>query len=228
MEELLELVRRDKRWNDEAARKQLVKIFDAPGPEPSSDRLGPAAPFLDPVFMSAAVHSPGPDDLPETIPVFPLPGALLLPHGHLPLNIFEPRYLNLTADALGQGRMMGMVQPVHAEPDPVSDTAELYRTGCLGRITSFAETDDGRFLITAHRRQPLPHRRRTGKRAGVPAGGGTVRRLRPRPAGGHGRHRRPAAPAGRRARLFPAPGDRHRLGGPSRKRPTAPWSRPLP
>ena len=98
--------------------------------------------------MSAAVHSPGPDDLPETIPVFPLPGALLLPHGHLPLNIFEPRYLNLTADALGQGRMMGMVQPVHAEPDPVSDTAELYRTGCLGRITSFAETDDGRFLIT--------------------------------------------------------------------------------
>ncbi len=98
--------------------------------------------------MSAAVHGPGPDDLPETIPVFPLPGALLLPHGHLPLNIFEPRYLNLTADALGQGRMMGMVQPVDAEPDPVSDTAELYRTGCLGRITSFAETDDGRFLIT--------------------------------------------------------------------------------
>ncbi len=98
--------------------------------------------------MSAAVHSPGPDDLPERIPVFPLPGALLLPHGRLPLNIFEPRYLNLTADALGQGRMMGMVQPVHAEPDPVSDTAELYRTGCLGRITSFAETDDGRFLIT--------------------------------------------------------------------------------
>jgi len=98
--------------------------------------------------MSAAVHSPGPDDLPETIPVFPLPGALLLPLGHLPLNIFEPRYLNLTADALGQGRMMGMVQPVHAEPDPVSDTAELYRTGCLGRITSFAETDDGRFLVT--------------------------------------------------------------------------------
>lgn len=98
--------------------------------------------------MSAAVHSPGPDDLPETIPVFPLPGALLLPHGSLPLNIFESRYLSLTADALGQGRMMGMVQPVHAEPDPVGDTAELYRTGCLGRITSFAETNDGRFLIT--------------------------------------------------------------------------------
>ena len=98
--------------------------------------------------MSAAVHSPGPGDLPETIPVFPLPGALLLPHGRLPLNIFEPRYLNLTADALGQGRMMGMVQPVHAGPDPVGDTAELYQTGCLGRITSFAETDDGRFLIT--------------------------------------------------------------------------------
>ncbi len=96
--------------------------------------------------MSAAVH--GPDSLPETIPVFPLPGALLLPHGRLPLNIFEPRYLNLIEDALGQGRMMGMVQPVRVEPDPVSDTAELYQTGCLGRITSFAETDDGRFLIT--------------------------------------------------------------------------------
>ncbi len=98
--------------------------------------------------MSAAVHSPGPDDLPETIPVFPLPGALLLPYGPRPLTLCEPRYLTLTADALGQGRMMGMVQPVHAEPDPVNDTAELYRTGCLGRITSFAETADGRFLIT--------------------------------------------------------------------------------
>ncbi len=96
--------------------------------------------------MSAAVH--GPDNLPDIIPVFPLPGALLLPHGRLPLNLFEPRYLNLIEDALGQGRMMGMVQPVRAGPDPVSDTAELYQTGCLGRITSFAETDDGRFLIT--------------------------------------------------------------------------------
>ncbi len=98
--------------------------------------------------MSAGVHSPGPESLPETVPIFPLPGALLRPHGHLPLNIFEPRYLNLIEDALGQGRTMGMVQPVHADPDPVSDTAELYQTGCLGRIISFAETDDGRFLIT--------------------------------------------------------------------------------
>ncbi len=98
--------------------------------------------------MSGAVHSLDGETLPGTLPLFPLTGVLLLPHGHLPLNIFEPRYLNMTIDALGQGRMIGMVQPRHAQPDPVADTAELYPTGCAGRIISFAETEDGRYLIT--------------------------------------------------------------------------------
>ena len=87
------------------------------------------------------------EDLPEQFPVFPLGGALLLPGGHLPLNIFEPRYLAMVEDALGQGRYFGMVQPdkrlARGETGP-----GLYRIGCLGRITSFAETDDNRYLIT--------------------------------------------------------------------------------
>lgn len=86
-------------------------------------------------------------DLPEEIAVFPLPGALLLPQGKLPLNIFEPRYLAMTLDALANGRMFGMIQP-----DPRLKRGEagpgLYRIGCLGRLSSFSETDDGRLLIT--------------------------------------------------------------------------------
>ncbi len=87
------------------------------------------------------------EDLPEEFPVFPLGGALLLPRGHLPLNIFEPRYLAMVEDALGQGRYFGMVQPDKRLPR--GDTGPgLFRTGCLGRISSFDETDDGRYLIT--------------------------------------------------------------------------------
>lgn len=86
------------------------------------------------------------EELPATLPVFPLPGVLLLPRGKLPLNVFEPRYLTMTRDALGAGRLIGMIQPRHAnDPDPAP---ELYRIGCAGRITQFAETDDGRFLVT--------------------------------------------------------------------------------
>lgn len=86
-------------------------------------------------------------DLPAEIPVFPLSGALLLPQGRLPLNIFEPRYLAMTTDALAAGRMFGMIQPdPGAERGPTGPG--LYRIGCLGRLTSFAETEDGRFLIT--------------------------------------------------------------------------------
>jgi Lon protease-like protein len=94
----------------------------------------------------AAFH-PRVDELPGEFPVFPLPGALLLPRGKLPLNIFEPRYLALTEDALGLGRMFGMIQP-----DPTLAETEngpgLFRIGCLGRLSSFSETDDGRYLIT--------------------------------------------------------------------------------
>ena len=84
--------------------------------------------------------------LPTTLPIFPLPGVLLLPHGRLPLRIFEPRYLAMTRDALAGERLIGMVQP----NDPAVSDANppVYPIGCAGRITSFTETDDGLFLIT--------------------------------------------------------------------------------
>jgi Lon protease-like protein len=85
-------------------------------------------------------------ELPAQLPVFPLPGATLLPGTQLPLNIFEPRYLNMVLDALGGERMIGMVQPQEPQSDP--NTPALYDIGCAGRIVSFAETGDGRLLIT--------------------------------------------------------------------------------
>ena len=85
------------------------------------------------------------EDLPPVIPVFPLDGALLLPHGALPLNIFEPRYLNMIDDALAGQRVIGMIQ-TRAGGTPARP--ELCQTGCLGKITSYAETGDGRYLIT--------------------------------------------------------------------------------
>ena len=81
------------------------------------------------------------------IPVFPLPGAMLLPHGRMPLNIFEPRYLALIEDALGAGRMFGMIQPDSLKT-PVANGAATFKVGCLGRITSFAETEDGRIVLS--------------------------------------------------------------------------------
>lgn len=94
--------------------------------------------------MSRNPFDPTPETLPSSIPVFPLTGVLLLPRGKLPLNIFEPRYLNMVQDALATDRMIGMIQP---QPGGGAVPA-LYRTGCAGRITSFSETDDGRILIT--------------------------------------------------------------------------------
>ncbi len=87
------------------------------------------------------------EELPEILPVFPLTGALLLPGGRLPLNIFEPRYLAMVEDALGDRRMFGMIQPDANRPETEHGPA-LYRAGCLGRLSSFSETDDGRYLIT--------------------------------------------------------------------------------
>src|SRR5271157_4092166 len=90
---------------------------------------------------------PGVAALCETLPIFPLAGVLLLPRGQLPLNIFEPRYLAMTRDALAGDRLIGMVQP--SDPNqPMSGNPPVYPTGCAGRITSFSETEDGRFLIT--------------------------------------------------------------------------------
>lgn len=86
--------------------------------------------------------------LPEEIALFPLNGALLLPRGELPLNIFEPRYLAMVDDALRGDRMIGMIQPRMADRETVGDVAPLFGVGCAGRITSFAETGDGRYLMT--------------------------------------------------------------------------------
>ena len=83
-------------------------------------------------------------DLPQVIPVFPLPGAILLPRGQLPLNIFEPRYLNMIDDAMAGDRIIGMIQPTIGPRSLPS----LSPVGCAGRITSFAETSDGRYLVT--------------------------------------------------------------------------------
>jgi Lon protease-like protein len=86
-------------------------------------------------------------DLPSEFAIFPLSGALLLPHGRLPLNIFEPRYLALVDDSLAHGRMFGMIQPnTHAPRAEAGPT--LYSIGCLGRLSHFSETGDGRYLIT--------------------------------------------------------------------------------
>src|SRR5215207_6651489 len=89
----------------------------------------------------------GPGELPEIIPVFPLPGALLLPRGQMPLNIFEPRYLAMVDDALRDGhRLIGMIQPdiSHSKDEA---KPELFRVGCVGRITQLAESGDGRYIL---------------------------------------------------------------------------------
>src|SRR3954466_11520506 len=88
----------------------------------------------------------GPAELPEIIPVFPLPGALLLPRGQMPLNIFEPRYLAMVDDCLRDGhRLIGMIQPdiSHSKdcPRPV-----LFKVGCVGRMFQLAESGDGRYF----------------------------------------------------------------------------------
>jgi Lon protease-like protein len=85
-------------------------------------------------------------DMPATLPVFPLTGVLLLPRGKLPLNIFEPRYLAMVEDALASpDKLIGMIQPT--EKERKGHVQPLYPVGCAGRITSWSETEDGRFLI---------------------------------------------------------------------------------
>ncbi len=89
-----------------------------------------------------------PPFLPDVLPVFPLAGVLLLPGAKLPLNVFEPRYLSMIEDALGNGRTIGMVQPRLAGVESPEGEPEIYVLGCAGRIISFAESGDGRFTIT--------------------------------------------------------------------------------
>jgi Lon protease-like protein len=107
-----------------------------------TDRLPGRNPF-DPSF----------EQLPETLPIFPLSGVLLLPGGKLPLNIFEPRYLAMIFDALAGHRMIGMVQPTQpggfaGDGLPADEgRPKVHRIGCAGRITSFNETEDGRLML---------------------------------------------------------------------------------
>ena len=85
-------------------------------------------------------------DLPDTIAVFPLPGALLLPRAKLPLHIFEPRFLAMLDDVFKTShRLIGMIQPFEA---PGQNEMRLHQIGCAGRVTAFSETDDGRYMIT--------------------------------------------------------------------------------
>ena len=86
------------------------------------------------------------DELPRTLPIFPLSAVFLLPRGRLPLNVFEPRYLAMTEDAMAGQKLIGMVQPTDTTED--RESPEVYKTGCVGHITSFTESNDGRYQIT--------------------------------------------------------------------------------
>ena len=96
--------------------------------------------------MVGRIFDPEFDQLPARIPIFPLPSALLLPGGQLPLNIFEPRYVQMIDSALASpNRLIGMIQPSSSE---AKGTGSLKKIGCIGRISSFNEAEDSRYLIT--------------------------------------------------------------------------------
>ena len=99
--------------------------------------------------MAGGIFDPEFDQLPMRIPIFPLPSALLLPGGQLPLNIFEPRYLAMVTHALATPtRLIGMVQPLdHKIGDDRAEDPGLFETGCAGRLSFFQESDDGRFVV---------------------------------------------------------------------------------
>src|SRR6476619_2679773 len=102
-----------------------------------------------PRAMSMNASYRGPSDCPSVLPVFPLPGALLLPRGEMPLNIFEPRYVAMIDDALRGTRVIGVIQPESSGETAggMISVPKLHAIGCAGRITQFAETGDGRYLL---------------------------------------------------------------------------------
>lgn len=90
------------------------------------------------------------EDLPKIVPIFPLEGSIVFPRGNLPLNIFEPRYLNMVDDAMYSDRVIGMIQPLipeDREEASINENPQLLKIGCLGRINSYSETDDGRYML---------------------------------------------------------------------------------
>src|SRR5579871_3841391 len=154
--------------------------------------------------MTRSSFDPRFEDLPRTLPIFPLSGVLLLPGGKLPLNIFEPRYLAMIRAALAGPRLIGMIQP--RDPDAGGQQPEVQRVGCAGRVTSFAETDDNRYLIT------LTGLCRFTIMGELPPGGAGLGAVPGRPRSGDDRAR-PAAPHGGAARLLRRPAGAHRLAG---------------
>lgn len=102
--------------------------------------------------MGLAQRYRRPADLPPRLPVFPLRGAILLPRATLPLNVFEPRYLQMIDDVMSGNRVLGILQPTGSDDDPAESPSGkgfgLHRVGCAGRVTSYKELDDGRYVIT--------------------------------------------------------------------------------
>ncbi len=88
-----------------------------------------------------------PSDLPASVPIFPLSGALLLPYSHRPLNIFEPRYIEMIDAALGAERLVGLIQPQDTTEESPKGQAPLQSIGCIGRLTHFEESGDGRYFV---------------------------------------------------------------------------------
>lgn len=95
--------------------------------------------------MTRSPFCPKFTDLPEELRIFPLSGAVVMPDVQLPLNIFEPRYLNMVTDALAADHLVGMIQP--RSDTTFGETPEIHRVGCAGRITSYSETSDGRIVL---------------------------------------------------------------------------------
>ena len=166
----------------------------------------------------------GPIDLPENIAVFPLPGALLLPRGQMPLNIFEPRYLAMVDDSLRDGhRLIGMIQPDPTHPGP-QEKPNLFKIGCVGRITQLAETGDGRYVmqLTGVARfrveQELNVRRRIASAASRSRRSPTIS------SRARARKRSTATPCSKRSPIFSKPTISRPTGPASRAHPTRPWS----
>ena len=159
VDQLLESFRRDRKWNEEAARKQLVQLFDAWGPkDPPRSKAGagfrrscsPDAAERVTLCRPLASAIADPADLPQRIPVFPLRRAILLPRAALPLNVFEPRYLAMLDDvmsAIARARHRA-ARGREARSRRRASRSTLRRVGCVGRVTAYQELEDGRLVIT--------------------------------------------------------------------------------